>query len=114
MVGEDTAQGELEPIGNPDLQAPGPPLGGIVWSMALNAIVPVLLYKVFKRYVSQSELSALVVATAFPLGKSIFDVARRGQVDPVSIVVLLGIATDCIALLFGGSARLLLVRESSL
>jgi hypothetical protein len=80
--------------------------------MALNAIVPVLLYKLFKRYVSRSEFSALVVATTFPLGKSIFDVTLRGQVDPVSIVILLGIATDCIALLFGGSARLLLVRES--
>ncbi len=80
--------------------------------MALNAIVPVLSYKLFKRYVSRSEFSALVVATTFPLGKSIFDVTLRGQVDPVSIVILLGIATDCIALLFGGSARLLLVRES--
>jgi uncharacterized membrane protein len=48
----------------------------------------------------------------FPLAKNVFDVVRRGQVDPVSIVVLLGIAADGVALLFGGSARLLLVRES--
>jgi hypothetical protein len=33
-------------------------------------------------------------------------------VDPLSIVVLLGIATDGVALFFGGSPRLLLVRES--
>jgi len=48
----------------------------------------------------------------FPLAKNVFDVVRRGQVDPVSIVVLLGIAADGVALLCGGSARLLLVRES--
>jgi hypothetical protein len=61
---------------------------------------------------SSSELTALIIATTFPLGKSIFDLVRRGQVDPISIVVLLGIGTDGIALLFGGSPRLLLVRES--
>jgi hypothetical protein len=94
------------------VETPRPPLGGIVWGIVLNAVVPVILYKLSKRYFSPSELTALMVATTFPIGKSIFDVARRGQVDPISIVVLLGIATDGFALLFGGSPRLLLVRES--
>jgi hypothetical protein len=95
-----------------DVQAPRPPLGGIVWDIVLNAVFPVILYKLSRRYVSPSEFTALLIATTFPLGKSIFEFARRRQVDPISIVVLLGIATDCVALLFGGSARLLLVRES--
>jgi len=46
------------------------------------------------------------------VGKSIFDLVRRGQLDPVAILVLLGIVASGIALLFGGSPRLLLVRES--
>jgi hypothetical protein len=95
-----------------DVQTSRPPLGSIVWGIVLNAIIPVVLYKLSKRYLSHSELTALVIATTFPLGKSIFDLVRRGQVDPISIVVLLGIATDGVALLFGGSPRLLLVRES--
>jgi uncharacterized membrane protein len=95
-----------------DVQASRPPLGGAVWDIVLNAVVPVLLYKLSKRFLSPSELAALLIATTFPLGKSIFDLIRRGQLDPISIVVLLGIATDCVALLFGGSARLLLLRES--
>jgi hypothetical protein len=95
-----------------DGQRSRPPLGSIVWGIVLNAIIPVLLYKLSKSYFSPSELTALVVATTFPLGKSVFDLVRRGQVDPISIVVLLGIATDGVALLFGGNARLLLVRES--
>jgi hypothetical protein len=95
-----------------DVQTARPPLGSIVWGIVLNAIIPVVLYQLSKRYLSHSELTALVIATTFPLGKSIFDLARRGQVDPISIVVLLGIATDGVALLFGGSPRLLLVRES--
>jgi hypothetical protein len=82
-----------------------PALGGIVWGIVLNAIIPVVLYKLSKRYLSASEFTALVIATTFPLGKSIFDLARRGQVDPISIVVLLGIAVDGVAVLFGGSPR---------
>ena len=94
------------------MQESRPPLGEIAWGIVLNAIIPVVLYKVSRRYVSSSELTALLVASTFPLGKSIFDLARRGQMDPISIVVLLGISADGVALLFGGTPRLLLVRES--
>ncbi|HXO45400.1 MAG TPA: VC0807 family protein [Candidatus Cybelea sp.] len=95
-----------------DVQPSRPPLAGAIWDIALNAIIPVLLYKLSKQFLSPSELTALLLATTFPLGKSIYDLLRRGQLDPISIVVLLGIAADCVALVFGGSARLLLVRES--
>src|SRR5215467_9751907 len=89
-----------------------PPIGNIAWGIILNAVFPVILYKLSKRYFSPSELTALIVAATFPLGKSAFDLTRRRQLDPISILVLLGIATDGLALLFGGSPRLLLVRES--
>lgn len=89
-----------------------PPLGAIAWGVILNAVVPVILYKLSKRYYSSSEFTALAVAATFPLGKSVFDLVRRRQLDPISILVLLGIATDGVALSFGGSPRLLLVRES--
>ena len=95
-----------------DEQTSRPPVSGIVWGIVLNAIIPVVLYKLSRRYLSPSEFTALLVASTFPLGKNVFDVVRRGQLDPISIVVLLGIAADGVALLFGGSARLLLVRES--
>src|SRR5215471_1117904 len=93
-------------------QAVRPPIGGIVWGIVLNAAVPIVLYKLSKRYYSPSELTALVVAALFPLGKSLFDLVRRRQLDPIAIVVLLGIVTDGIALLFGGNPRVLLIRES--
>jgi hypothetical protein len=95
-----------------EVQTPRPAIGGIVWDIVLNAIIPLLLYKLSRRYLSPSEFIALAIATTFPLGKSIFDLLRRGQVDPLSIVVLFGIAADGVALFFGGSPRLLLVRES--
>src|SRR5215471_20133081 len=94
------------------VQAARPPVGNIVWGIVLNAVFPVVLYKLSKRYYSPSEFTALVVAALFPLGKSAFDLVRRRQLDPISIVVLLGIIADGIALLLGGNPRLLLIRES--
>jgi hypothetical protein len=88
------------------------PVRNILWDIALNATIPLLLYKVSKRYISHSELLALLIATTFPLVKNVVGFMRHRQLDPVSILVLLGIVTSCIALLLGGDPRILLVRES--
>jgi hypothetical protein len=99
----------MQTAGEPDSR---PPMGGIVWDIVLNASIPVLLYQLSKHYLSPSEFTALAIATTFPLGKSVVDLVRHGQVDPISILVLLGIVANGVALLFGGSPRLLLIRES--
>jgi hypothetical protein len=85
---------------------------GFLVDIALNAIVPLVLYRLSKRYISPSEFTALVAATTFPVIKSIFDLAKRRELDPVSVVVLLGIGASALALLAGGSPRILLLRES--
>jgi len=89
-----------------------PPLAGIIWGVVLNAVAPVVFYKLSKHYYSASEFTALVIAATFPLGKSAFELLIHRSFDPISIVVLLGITTDAVAILFGGSPRLLLIRES--
>jgi hypothetical protein len=88
------------------------PIHGILFDIALNAIIPLILYRLSKHYISPSELTALAIAAVFPLSKSIFDLLRHRQFDPISLVVLLGIVTSGIVLLFGGSPQILLVRES--
>jgi hypothetical protein len=80
--------------------------------IVLNATVPVVCYYLSKAYISQSELTALVIATVFPILRSIFDLMRRGEVNPVSVLVMLGIATSVVALFITGDPRLLLIRES--
>jgi hypothetical protein len=90
----------------------GLPARGILLDIALNAIIPLALYRLSKYYISPSELTALSISAVFPLAKSIFDLVRRQQFDPIAIVVLLGIITSSGGLLLGGSPRLLLVRES--
>lgn len=85
---------------------------GFLLDLALNAIVPLILYRLSKRFISPSEFTALAIATTFPLGKSVVDVAKRHRLDPVSVIVLLGILASALALLAGGSPKLLLLRES--
>jgi hypothetical protein len=84
----------------------------LAWDIALNATIPVVCYWLSKQFLSPSELTALLIATAFPLLKSGHDVARHREVDPVALLVLLGIATSMLALAIGGAPRLLLIRES--
>ena len=62
-----------------EMQLSRPVLSGIVWGIVLNAMIPVILYKMSRRYLSPSEFTALVIASIFPLGKSIFDLVRLGK-----------------------------------
>ena len=102
-----------EPPTQVDVASPSRPVVvSLAWDVALNATIPVGCYWFSKQFVSPSELIALVVATGFPLLKSGYDVARHREVDPVALLVLLGIAASMLALLAGGDPRLLLIRES--
>jgi hypothetical protein len=87
-------------------------LRGIAWSIGLNTVIPVLLYQFSKWWISPSELTALLFATAFPVAESVFGLLRERRVDPIAILVMLGIAVDAAAIGLGGSAQILLLRES--
>ena len=102
-----------EPPTRVDVASPSRPIVvSLAWDIAINTTIPVACYWLSKRFVSRSELTALLVATAFPLLKSGSDVTRHREVDPVALLVLLGIATSMLALVMGGDPRLLLIRES--
>jgi len=84
----------------------------LLWDIALNATIPAALYLFAKRFVSPSELTALLWATGFPLLKSAYGLTKRREFDPVALLILLGLAASVIAVLFGGDPHLLLIRES--
>lgn len=89
-----------------------PLIHSLTWDIVLNATIPFGCYYLSKALISPSELIALVVATAFPTLKSIYDLTRHQKVNPISIIVLLGIVTSIVALFIGGDPRILLIRES--
>jgi hypothetical protein len=84
----------------------------LIWNIVLNATIPLACYFFVKRFVSPSELTALIAATAFPVLKSVYDLIRSHELDPVAMLVLLGIVTSILALFLKGDPRLLLIRES--
>ncbi len=81
-------------------------------SVVLNAVIPVLLYAFTKRYLAASEFTALSAAALCPLSVSIFGLSRSRTLDPVALLSLLSIVVSMIAVALGGSAKLLLIRES--
>lgn len=89
-----------------------PPILPMFLDIGLNVVIPLICYQLAKSYVSPSQFTALLLASIYPMLKSIYDVLRRGELDPVSVVVLLGIGSGIAALLFTGSYRVLLLRES--
>lgn len=81
-------------------------------SIVLNAAIPLLLYRLTKRYVSPSEMIALSVAALFPLAESLAGLLGRRALDPIAVIVLGGVLVGMIGAALGGSVKLLLIRES--
>jgi len=89
-----------------------PPVRGLLVSVVLNAVIPVLLYTLAKRQLGASEYAALVAAALFPAGLSIRDVFHSRSIDPVAVLSLLSVLASMLAAAVGGSPKLLLIRES--
>ncbi|MGO8977602.1 MAG: VC0807 family protein [Steroidobacteraceae bacterium] len=89
-----------------------PIIVSLAWDVALNASIPTACYFLSKRFVSSSEVTALIAATIFPILKSIYDLLRQRELNPVTVTVLLGIVTSLFAFFLGGDPRVLLIRES--
>jgi hypothetical protein len=85
---------------------------GILFSLALNVAIPLLLYNVCKNNYHTSDVVALSVAAIFPICDSIFEAVLHRQLDLIAIISLLGAATGIVGVLLGGDAKLLLIRES--
>lgn len=89
-----------------------PPILPMVLDIGLNIVIPMICYQLSKRYISTSEYTALLLATVYPMLKSVYDLVRRRELDPVSVVVMLGIGASIAGVAAGGSYKLLLLRES--
>ena len=85
---------------------------GIIYSIVINAIFPIIIFQVLKRYTSLSDFWALVISGVPPILDTIIGIARKGQVDIIAGIALLSIVVSIILIVFGGSPRLLLIRES--
>ena len=58
------------------------------------------------------QVMALGIGAIFPAGNGLLTMMRRGHVDIIGAIVLVGILGSTIATMIGGDAKLLLIRES--
>ena len=89
-----------------------PSVRPMMLEMAIDAGIPFGCYWLSMHYLSRSEVVALLVASIFPTLKSLYGVRRRRELDPISVLILAGLLFGLAALLVGGGAKLLLIRES--
>jgi len=81
-------------------------------SLVLNVGVPLLIAYLLERYMHTSEVVALSIASIVPIVNTIVELVRNRRLDLIAIFFLLGLLTSIIAVFLGGSAQLLVIRES--
>lgn len=80
--------------------------------MAVDAGIPLGCYRLSMTFLTRSQVIGLLLAGIFPLLKSLYGLKRRHGLDPVSVVIFLGLLLGLAAFLLGGGPKLLLLRES--
>jgi hypothetical protein len=83
---------------------------GLVLELIANLLLPWLAYRL--ALPGFGEVGALYASAAPPLAWSLIEFIRSRRVDALSALVLFGIALSIVTLALGGSARILLLRES--
>jgi hypothetical protein len=78
--------------------------------LAVNILLPWLVYRELNK--PYGEFDALAASAAPPILWSAYELARFRKLDALSLLVLGSIVLSLMALAFGGSPRLLMVREN--
>lgn len=81
-------------------------------TLAFDVGGTMLVYFVLSRFFANTSIWPLLGASLVPSISNVFNFVRRGSIDIVGIIVLIGLLVGIVPALFGGSPRLLLVRES--
>ena len=82
----------------------------LVWSTVFDAVCPYLVYRFAAPHMSQA--AALCWTLVPPAFSNAVTLLRKRRLDIVGVIVILGTAAGLLLFLFGGSPRLMLVRES--
>ncbi len=78
--------------------------------LLIDAVAPYVVYQVAQPYTG--DLSALALSALPPAIESAWSVIRKRKLDTISALVLAGIGVSLVLIALGGSARVLLLRDS--
>ncbi len=93
-------------------QPAGLAIKGLLLSLLINVGLSLLAIQILTSYFHTSEIMALSIASLIPILNSVREVVSERKLDLIAIFFLLGIITNIVAIVMGGSARLLVIRES--
>ena len=83
--------------------------GRVLFEALINFILPYVIYNIAEARLG--EVGALLASSAPPILWSIVEFARHRRIDALSVLVVAGIALSLLAMLGGGGARFLQLRE---
>jgi hypothetical protein len=76
----------------------------------VNGVLPYVIYTL--THARLGDVGALIASSIAPIAWSLLEFARHRRVDAISLLVLAGIAFSMLALLGGGGAKFLQLREN--
>jgi hypothetical protein len=83
---------------------------GMVVEVLVNFVLPWVCYRIALQ--SMGETGALILSAVPPITWSLLVIVWFKRLDAVSLLIVAGILLSLLAMTFGGSPRLLLLRES--
>jgi hypothetical protein len=84
--------------------------GGFGLEIAVNAVLPFVIYNLTDKQLG--DVGALIASSIPPIAWSIGQFVRSRTVDALSLLVVTGIALSMLALMGGGGAKFLQLREN--
>lgn len=87
-------------------------LRGLVPALAVDLGGTLGLYFLLAPHFPGNSIWPLFFASLAPTISNIFSLVKKRQVDIVGVIILLGLFTSILTVVFGGDQRMLLVRES--
>lgn len=83
-------------------------------TLAVDVAGTIAVYYLLLNFFSLSSIWPILGASLVPVASNIVNFVRRRSIDIIGLIILLGMIMSLIPAAFGGSQRLLLVRESFL
>jgi hypothetical protein len=87
-------------------------LRGFLPGLLFTIVGTVAIYALLSPHFPSTSIVPLLLASLVPVSGNIISVVRHRRLDIFGLVMLIGLTISIIALLLGGSPRLLLIRES--
>lgn len=84
--------------------------GGFALEVLVNAVLPLVIYAATDKQLG--DVGALIASSVPPIAWSIVQFVRARRVDALSLLVVTGIVLSLLALLGGGGAKFLQLREN--